>query len=328
MLCTLLLRTLFSITGDTAMPSRLRAYKSHGGHSFSVLVKDLQYSRMENSQRIQQISGILTGVTPVPYDGCEICRQVLSFPACLPCGHIFCSQCITTWLIENETCPKDRSVVLPLPGEDSSETDGWVASTTISFDDLEPSNEAERVLYGPPLGPEGREPFVELAWEDCGFDDMGNNHIPVGFNTFGQYVSVLDISLAAANAKDFLVNRPLKQEDYTGTIDSEELLPYVVAMGNLLPMYHRLVSEQDKEALTDPAAYAKYGNLVEVLCEVVRTNGGLEMEGQIPRVLWSVVHGLGHDIEENMTGEGVVGDVSQRLFFQLCYAVGAMMLIT
>jgi len=286
---------------------------------------------MEHNDRIRQLNGILGTVTPVPQDECEICQQTLSFPVILPCGHIFCSFCIITWLTENATCPKDRSIVLALLGSASPKmpgalNPGWAAQGMISFDDLEPSNEVERVLYGPPLGPEGREPLVEQAYQDCGFEQMGANRVPAGFNTFGQYVSVLDISLAADDAKDFLIYRPLKEDAHAGTADSEELLPYVVAMGNMLPKYHKLVSEQDKEALTDPEAYVKYAKLVEELCEVLRINDTLEMEGHIPKLLWSVVQSLSNNIEWKMADEGVLGNVSQRLFFQMCYAVGAKML--
>ncbi|CAG0901757.1 unnamed protein product [Cyprideis torosa] len=40
---------------------------------------------------------------------CDICTDVLNNPQELTtCGHIFCKRCITQWISQNQTCPKDR----------------------------------------------------------------------------------------------------------------------------------------------------------------------------------------------------------------------------
>ena len=37
---------------------------------------------------------------------CGICKQVIRDPAVTPCGHIYCSQCISTWAKHYGVCPE------------------------------------------------------------------------------------------------------------------------------------------------------------------------------------------------------------------------------
>ncbi|XP_068180822.1 RING finger protein 151 [Antennarius striatus] len=42
---------------------------------------------------------------------CCVCRDVLERPLQAPCEHAYCSSCISSWLLNHQTCPEDR---LPL----------------------------------------------------------------------------------------------------------------------------------------------------------------------------------------------------------------------
>ncbi|XP_068616681.1 RING finger protein 151 [Brachionichthys hirsutus] len=42
---------------------------------------------------------------------CCVCRDVLERPLQAPCEHAYCSACISSWLVNHQTCPEDR---LPL----------------------------------------------------------------------------------------------------------------------------------------------------------------------------------------------------------------------
>lgn len=306
------------------MPSAL-------GSPASTPLRKLE-STMANQERERQIQAILTEVTPAPAQVCDICKQAYVLPVSLPCGHLYCTECIKRWLTDHESCPHDRGTVLPLPGPDSR-TDmsgalnaAWHSATVHSFDDLEAQNEAERVLYGSSLNREQREPLVQQAWQNCGFDQLAENKMPANFNLFGQRDERLAICFAADEAADFLIHRPLSRVSYDVTIDPEELRPYVVAMGNLLPAYHRLISEQDREALAVLSSCAKYERLLTALLKVIWDSRGNRANDLMPELLWSWVRRDTQEIEQDMKGQGVANDVSQRLFFQLCYAVGAQML--
>ncbi|KAL8610326.1 hypothetical protein ACOMHN_041140 [Nucella lapillus] len=39
---------------------------------------------------------------------CSICRDVLEEPLQAPCEHVFCSACISAWLVAEPSCPEDR----------------------------------------------------------------------------------------------------------------------------------------------------------------------------------------------------------------------------
>lgn len=44
---------------------------------------------------------------PVPKKyRCGICSQVLRYPAATPCGHIYCSRCLSTWVSCYGVCPE------------------------------------------------------------------------------------------------------------------------------------------------------------------------------------------------------------------------------
>lgn len=39
---------------------------------------------------------------------CQLCSELQSDYRFLPCGHSFCIECLSGWLPNNKTCPKDR----------------------------------------------------------------------------------------------------------------------------------------------------------------------------------------------------------------------------
>jgi len=44
---------------------------------------------------------------------CSICQGQLDGPISLPCGHLFCEECVSEWLDREPTCPLCRSQVTP-----------------------------------------------------------------------------------------------------------------------------------------------------------------------------------------------------------------------
>ena len=46
---------------------------------------------------------------------CDICKEPFERPVKLPCGHVYCSACIGTWLKEKNTCPMDRKMLFSPP---------------------------------------------------------------------------------------------------------------------------------------------------------------------------------------------------------------------
>ncbi|CAK5067206.1 unnamed protein product [Meloidogyne enterolobii] len=55
------------------------------------------------------------GTTPTPEckqnENCTICFSEYTSPVKLKCSHIFCSECIRTWLDREHTCPICRTIV-------------------------------------------------------------------------------------------------------------------------------------------------------------------------------------------------------------------------
>lgn len=39
---------------------------------------------------------------------CSICNMVLEDPLCSICEHMFCRECIHSWLLQEECCPEDQ----------------------------------------------------------------------------------------------------------------------------------------------------------------------------------------------------------------------------
>lgn len=42
---------------------------------------------------------------------CSICLDIFKKPVGLKCGHMFCSRCLFTWLLDHQTCPMCRFVI-------------------------------------------------------------------------------------------------------------------------------------------------------------------------------------------------------------------------
>lgn len=41
-------------------------------------------------------------------ENCPICMEKVQEQRTLPCGHVFCKDCINTWLVSNNSCPVCR----------------------------------------------------------------------------------------------------------------------------------------------------------------------------------------------------------------------------
>jgi hypothetical protein len=60
-------------------------------------------------------------------DNCAVCISVPTAPCKLPCGHIFCQDCLERWLVTNPTCPTCRRETLkPMDVRPSEATTDWV----------------------------------------------------------------------------------------------------------------------------------------------------------------------------------------------------------
>jgi hypothetical protein len=58
-------------------------------------------------------NGLLSTIT------CCICQDIAYPPSITKCNHLFCTQCITQWLQQSNSCPQDREVD-PQPREDKT----------------------------------------------------------------------------------------------------------------------------------------------------------------------------------------------------------------
>jgi len=42
---------------------------------------------------------------------CDVCTEPLCGPRVLPCGHSFCTECLTCWLLDHRSCPTCRAML-------------------------------------------------------------------------------------------------------------------------------------------------------------------------------------------------------------------------
>lgn len=59
-----------------------------------------------------RVQFLLTGLVPVPEktrEECPMCYEQLTNPVTTPCKHIYCRECISTWLSEHTSCPMCRA---------------------------------------------------------------------------------------------------------------------------------------------------------------------------------------------------------------------------
>lgn len=67
--------------------------------------KEIEHIDLNNEETLQYI--------PRDSRGCILCLTNMTDPSCLPCGHVFCWECITDWTKENPECPICRQKSYP-----------------------------------------------------------------------------------------------------------------------------------------------------------------------------------------------------------------------
>ncbi|PIA98760.1 hypothetical protein CB0940_03759 [Cercospora beticola] len=56
---------------------------------------------------------------------CDICYDDMTGPAKTPCGHVYCLECLLSWLKQHNTCPTCRSILFENPtNDDENAIDG------------------------------------------------------------------------------------------------------------------------------------------------------------------------------------------------------------
>ena len=60
---------------------------------------------------------------------CCICMEATATPIQTPCGHNYCNRCLTSWLLEKDSCPMCRHEI----GDSNSHQDDTLENMTINF---------------------------------------------------------------------------------------------------------------------------------------------------------------------------------------------------
>ncbi|KTA99663.1 Peroxisome biogenesis factor 10 [Nakaseomyces glabratus] len=66
-----------------------------------------------NIDHIKLSNGKELAFIPTESRNCILCLMEMTDPSCLPCGHVFCWDCITDWTKENPECPLCRQRSYP-----------------------------------------------------------------------------------------------------------------------------------------------------------------------------------------------------------------------
>ncbi|PIA98759.1 hypothetical protein CB0940_03758 [Cercospora beticola] len=70
-------------------------------------------------------------------DQCDICYDAMVEPAHTPCGHVYCLECLLTWLDENNTCPTCRTKLFEQDTDDESDDEMEADDEEDGDDELE-----------------------------------------------------------------------------------------------------------------------------------------------------------------------------------------------
>lgn len=57
------------------------------------------------------------GVSTKEGPACPICLGTINEPRCLPCGHVFCTECVSPWIRTKNSCPQCRKQVYQMRSE-------------------------------------------------------------------------------------------------------------------------------------------------------------------------------------------------------------------
>jgi len=66
----------------------------------AYVLHELRYGKHASADQVMEVG-----------DMCAICREKLRDPIVLPCGHIFCDDCVSLWFEREKTCPLCRTVI-------------------------------------------------------------------------------------------------------------------------------------------------------------------------------------------------------------------------
>ena len=163
---------------------------------------------MEREEFLRSLTQL--GCLPEGVDNeCGICQESFSAPTQLPCQHLFCRECIFTWLKPNNgqnTCPYCRTVLFGIPpvaGEQNDEVAADHARLTLINQAIESSG------------------LSTNEFERFGFD----------------HLSTEATMNAAGSASSYLRNNVNQRPDGPLRVDKRYLKPHIVAMANLLAGY-------------------------------------------------------------------------------------------
>ena len=108
---------------------------------------------------------------------CCICMEATATPIKTPCGHNYCNRCLTSWLLEKDSCPMCRHEI----GDSSSHQDDVLENMTINFT-LTGDDYFRRSFRNSQVGPIGRR-HIELISELIESQVNGNDwHVWATFN--------------------------------------------------------------------------------------------------------------------------------------------------
>lgn len=203
-------------------------------------------------------------------------------------------------------------------------------SNTLNLD--LPANNAESLIYGPVMNTGKRRELAHRAFHESGLAEYLTSLgwiVPVTYNSFGRNgFTFADLGLAAILAQEFLVYRPYCVCGFQAVINFQALEACIIAMGNILPAYQRLVCSEDDTAFARPVDRERYSELVKTLLVILQRSDGNTISGaaltdtlaELRRLTTSeCLGGMARTLE-------LENEVSLRLLFQLVLFVGSRFL--
>lgn len=141
------------------------------------------------------------------------------------------------------------------------------------------------------------------------------------------------LKLASIVAKNYLHIHPKLDEPNPSTLAFADLKHYIIALGKILPAYFKAVNPADAELLSVASVTEKFRVMIRVLLEVLEANDGETFYGSIPEQLWEIMRksldfelGAGA-IGATIRNEAMLGDVTQRMLYHVCYAASAYLML-